>query len=52
MQRNKADKLFLCLFLSFKKALYEVIASGLQFSFDIFQWPSTWYTVNTNCTKL
>ena len=31
-------------FLFFKIALYEVKASGLQLSFNIFQWPSAWYT--------
>ena len=40
------------LFLFFQKALYEVIASGPQLSFNVFQWPSTWPTIKTNCPKL
>ena len=36
----------------FKKALYEVKASGLQLSFNIFRQPSTWHTIKTNCIKL
>ena len=40
------------LFLLFKKALYEVKASGLQLSFNIFQLPSTWHTTNTTSTRL
>ena len=38
---NEAWRLVPDLFLLFKKALYEVKASGLQLSFDIFQWSST-----------
>ena len=34
---NEAEKPFPGLFLFFKKALYEVKASGLQLSFNIFQ---------------
>ena len=33
-------------------ALYEVKPSGLQFRFNIFQWPSTWLTTKTNCINL
>ena len=39
-------------FLFFKEALYEVKASDLQLSFDIFRQPSTWHTTKTNCIKL
>ena len=38
---NEAGRLVPELFLLFKKALYEVKASGLQFSFDIFRCSST-----------
>ena len=30
---------------------YDVKASGLQLSFNIFQWPSIWATIETNCRK-
>ena len=40
------------LFLLFKEALYEVIATGLKLSFNIFPLPSAWHTINTNCIKL
>ena len=36
----------------FRKALHEVKGSGLQFSFNIFQQHSIWYTIKTNCVKL
>ena len=38
------------LFLFSKKALYEVKASGLQLSFNIFLEPSTWHN-NKNKNK-
>ena len=40
------------LFLFFKKGLYEVKASGLQLSSNIFRYPSTWHAIKTNCIKL
>ena len=36
MQKNEAGRLVPDLFLFYKKTLYEVKASGLQPSFDIF----------------
>ena len=39
------------LFVFLKKTLYEVIASGLQLSFNIFRWPSTWHAINMNCIQ-
>ena len=39
-------------FYFFRKALHEVKGSGLQFSFNIFQQHSIWYTIKTNCVKL
>ena len=39
-------------FFVFKKALYKVIASGLQLGFNIFRQPSTWDTIKTNYIKL
>ena len=39
-------------FCFFKKALYEVKASDLQLSFNIFRHPSTWPTIKPNCIKL
>ena len=36
--QNEADRLVPDLFLFFKKALYEVKASGLQHSFNHFRW--------------
>ena len=43
---HKKKKIF------FKKKYYEVTARGLQFSFNIFSYPSTWHTIKTNCIKL
>ena len=37
MQKKKAGRLVLDLFLFFKEALFEVNASGLQLSFSQFQ---------------
>ena len=37
------------LFLFFRKALYDVKASGQQLSFNIFRELSTWCTMKTNC---
>ena len=34
------------------EALYEVKASGLQFSFNIFRQPLTWHTIKTRCKTL
>ena len=38
--------------LFFKKALYEVKASGLQLSFNILRQSSTQHTIKTSCIKL
>ena len=38
--------------LLFKKALYQVKASGLQLDFTIFRQPSNQHTIETNCLKL
>ena len=45
---NEAGRLVPELFLWFKKALYEVKASGLQLSFNIFWYFSTWLAFNNN----
>ena len=50
--KNEVGRLVPDLFFLFQKALYEVKASGLQLSFNIFREPSTWYTVKTNYKKL
>ena len=47
LAENKVGRLVPDLFLFFKKAVYEVKASGLQLSFNIF-----WHTIKTNCIKL
>ena len=39
------------LFLFFKKALNEVKANDPQHSFSIFQQPSIWHIIKTNCIK-
>ena len=44
---NEAERLVPDLFLFFKKALYEVKASGLQLTFKKFRWPSTWHPMKT-----
>ena len=49
---NDAGRLVQDPFLLFKKASFEVKASGRQLSFNIFRKPSTWYTVKPNCIKL
>ena len=36
----------------FEESLYEVKESGLQLSFGIFRYPSTWHVIKTNCIKL
>ena len=46
-----AGRLVPVLFLK-KKALYEVKASGLQLSFNMFREPLTWHAIKTNCVKL
>ena len=43
---NEAGRLVPDFFLFFKKALFEVKASGLQLSFNIFRQPSTWHTIS------
>ena len=48
---NEVGRLVPDLFLLFKKALYEVKESGLQLSFNMFQYSSTWHTIKTNCIK-
>ena len=47
----EAVRLVSGLFLFSKKALYEVKASGLQLSFNIFLEPSTWHN-NKNKNKM
>ena len=47
----KQERLVPDLFI-FKKAQYEVKASGLQLNFNIFQQPSIWHTIKTTCMKL
>ena len=49
---NEAERLIPDLFLSCKKALYEVKANGLQLSFNIFQKPSTCHRIKTKYVKL
>ena len=49
---NEAGRLVPDLFLFFKKALYEVKASGLQLSFNHFRQSSTWQTIKTKYVKL
>ena len=39
-------------FFVFEEALYEVKASGLQLSFNIFRLSSNWLTAKINCIKL
>ena len=41
--RKEGREIFLLFFL---KALHEVKASGLQLSFNIFRYPSTWYRLH------
>ena len=48
---NETGRLVPGLFLFLKKALYEVKASGLQFSFNIYGKPSTWPTIKLNSKK-
>ena len=50
-EENEAGILVPYLFLFIGKAQYEVKASGLQRSFNIFGKPSTWHTIKTNCVK-
>ena len=52
MQKMRAERVVRDLFLAFKKALYEVIASALQLSFYIFRYFLTCHTLKTNCVKL
>ena len=49
---NEAGRLVPDLFLFFKKALYEVKASGLQLSFNHFRKSSTWQTIKTKYVEL
>ena len=51
-EENEAGKLVLDRFLFFKKALYQVKASGLQPDFTIFGQLSNQHTIETNCLKL
>ena len=39
-------------FCFFRKALYQVKASGLELHFTIFRQPSNQHTIETNCLKL
>ena len=39
-------------FCFFKKALYQVKASGMQLHFTIFRQPSNQHAIETNCLKL
>ena len=48
---NDAGTLVSDLFYFFGKALYEVKANGLELSFNIFRWSSTWYMIKTKCKK-
>ena len=49
---NEAGKLVPDGFLFFRKALYQVKASGLQIDFTVFRLPSNQHTIETNCLKL
>ena len=49
---NEAVRLVPDLFSFFRKILYEVKANGLEVSFNIFRWSSTWHVIKTNCMKL
>ena len=42
---NEAWQLDSDLFLFFRKALYEIKASGMQLSFNIYGYPSTWHSI-------
>ena len=48
---NKAGRPVSDLFLFLKIAQIEGKESGLQLNFNMFQQPSTWYTIKTNCIK-
>ena len=50
--KNEAGRLISDPFLFFKKALYEIKASGLKLGFNIFRWPSTYHTTKANCMTL
>ena len=50
--KNEAGKLAPDFFLFSKKALYEIKASCLQLSFNIFRQSSTWLTIKTNRKKI
>ena len=50
--QNETERQVSDLFSFFKKAYYEVKESGLQLSFSMFEQPSTWHTIKTNCIKL
>ena len=49
---NEEGKLVPDHFLFFKKASYQVKASGLQLDFTIFRQPSNQHTIEKNCLKL
>ena len=47
---RQGDK-YMTSFYFFKKDLYEVKASGLQLSFNIFRLLAAWHTTKMNCIK-
>ena len=49
---NEAGTIVPYLFLFFEKALYEAKSSGVQLSQNLFQQPSTFNSIKTNCMKL
>ena len=49
---NQAARLVRDFFFFLKKAIYQVKASGLQPSFNIFRQSSTWHAKKTNFIKL
>ena len=51
-EENDGRKVVSDRFLLFKKALYQVKASGLQLDFNIFRQPLNQHTAETNCLKL
>ena len=52
LYRKEVGKLVPDHFLLFKKALYQLKASGLQLDFTIFQQSSYQDSIKTNCSKL
>ena len=49
---GEVERLVPGIFLFARKALYQVKASGLQLSFNIYRQPSTWLTIKTSCVRL